>query len=450
MIDLQARLTELIAKHKVPGASVGVLHEGEITEAASGVINLNTGVEATTDTLFQIGSMTKPWTATVIMQLVDEGKVDLDAPVRTYLPSFKVADEDVAAKVTLRQLLSHTSGIDGDHFEDFGRGDDCLERYVDACDKLEQTHPLGATMSYCNTGFSVAGRIIEVLDDKVWDQSMRDRLFAPLGLTHTNTLPEEALLFRAAAGHIAPNPGDDPELAPVWILPRVAGPMGLINSTVRDVLAFAKMHLDGGGEILSRASVEAMQEQQVQVPNPHSLGSHWGVGWILFDWAGERLYGHDGNTIGQSAFLRILPSANIAITLLTNGGEASSVYRALFNDVLSDLAGITMPALPTAPATPLEMDLEPYAGTYERLSVRLDLRAEGGLLVGTSTLSGPLAEMLPNPVTNISLVPVDSETFLVSSEGQTSPPVPATFYEFEDGVPAYLHYGARTHPRRDG
>ena len=450
--SLQSRLSELIAQHKVPGAAVGVLKDGEATEAAAGVINLDTGVEATTDTLWQIGSMSKVWTTTVIMQLADEGKLDIDKPVQTYLPGFKVADPEVSATVTLRQLLSHTSGIDGDHFQDFGRGDDCLERYVDACASLNQTHPLGKTMSYCNTGFSIAGRIIEVLTDQVWDVAMRERLFAPLGLTHTNTLPEEALLFRTAVGHISLNPGDPPTRAPMWVLPRVCGPMGLINSTVADVLTFAKMHLDGGKapdgmQVLSESSVKAMQEPQVKVPDPHTLGSHWGVGWILFDWGGRKLYGHDGNTIGQSAYLRVAPDANIAITLLTNGGEAHQVYEELYRELFDELAGIRVPAFPAPPETPLEMDLAPYAGTYERLSVRLDLEVGDGQLVGTVTMSGPLSEMLPNPVQKIRLVPVDSETFLSYTEGETGPPTPAVFYDFDGGVPRYVHTGARTHPR---
>ncbi|MEX2393327.1 MAG: serine hydrolase domain-containing protein [Actinomycetota bacterium] len=447
MIDLKKRLSELLTKHRVPGAAVGVLQNGEITEAAAGVINLNTGVEATTDTLFQIGSITKVWTTTMIMQLVDEGKIELDAPVRTYLPSFQVADEDVAAKVTLRHLLTHTSGIDGDHFPDHGRGDDCIERYVDACASLEQTHALGATMSYCNTGFTIAGRIIEVLDEKGWDQALRDRIITPLGLTHTNTLPEEALLFRAAVGHIAPAPGDDPQRAPAWVLPRVAGPMGLINSTVRDTLTFAKAHMDDGAPLLSERSAKAMQEPQVEVPNRHTLGSHWGLGWILFDWDGHRVYGHDGGTLGQAAFLRIAPDAGVAVALFTNGGDAGEVYRALYNEILGDLAGITMPALPELPSTPPDVDLSAYAGTYQRLGVTIELNVEGDKLVGSSTLSGPLAEMLPNPTTKIEAAPVDAETFLVATVGAKVPPVPGTFYNFEDGAPGYLHYGGRTHPR---
>lgn len=450
---LQARLDELCKQHSVPGAAVGVFHDGEITEVACGVTNLNTGVETTTDTVFQIGSITKVWTTTLLMQLVDEGQVELDAPVRTYLPSFAVADEDVAAKVTVRHLLTHTSGIDGDHFEDFGRGDDCVERYVDACVNLHQTHPLGATMSYCNTGFSITGRIIEVLTGKIWDEVIRERLFTPLGLTHTSTLPEEAILFRAASGHISPKPGDDPELASVWMLPRIAGPMGLINSTARDVLAFAKMHLDGGKaedgtQVLSATSVRAMQERQVQVPNPHALGSHWGLGWILFDWGNRHLYGHDGGTIGQSAFLRVAPDSNLAICMLTNGGEPSRVYRTLFTELFAELADIHMPPLPEAPQVPPHLDLSLYAGAYERLNIRYDLAVKDGALAGTVTQSGPLAELLPRPVQNVSLVPVDATTFLATTEGLTAP-MPAAFFEFEDGRPRYLHVGARANRRVD-
>jgi CubicO group peptidase (beta-lactamase class C family) len=449
--QLQSRLGDLLAEHKVPGAVLGVLHKGEVIEVAAGVANLNTGIETTTDTVFQIGSMGKSWTATVIMTLVDEGSLDLDEPVQRYLPQFSVADSDVSSKVTLRHLLSHTSGIDGDHFLDTGRGDDCLERYVESCAGLGQTHPLGATMSYCNSGYSVAGRMIEVLDGKVWDQAMRDRLFAPLGLSHTSTLAEEAILERVALGHVSPKPGEPPVVSPVWTLPRSCGPMGIPNSTVGDVLAFARMHLQGGVEaggkqILSPASVKTMQEPQIEVPDPHSLGSHWGVGWILFDWNGRRLYGHDGNTLGQASFLRIAPDADLAITLLTNLSSANQVYRALFSELLSDLADIKMPPQPTPPETPFELDLSKYAGIYERLAVRIELTVDDGRLAGTVTLSGPLAKLVPNPVTKLTLTPVDTATFLALGEDSKTPS-PAVFYGFEEGIPRFLHTGARAHPR---
>ncbi len=230
---LQQRLDELRAKHHVPGASLAVLENGDVTTAASGVLNLDTGVEATVDSLFQIGSITKVWTTTVIMQLVEEGLVELDAPLRTYIPDFRVADEAASEGVTIRHLLTHASGIDGDNFSDTGRGDDALEKYVATCANLRQVHPLGATMSYCNTGFTLLGRVIEVVTGRVWDTAMRERLFTPLELTHTATLPEDVLRFRAAMGHINPT-GKEQVTAPAWGLPRTAGPPGGISSTAAD------------------------------------------------------------------------------------------------------------------------------------------------------------------------------------------------------------------------
>ena len=128
--QIQARVSELLSEYKIPSAAIGVLHDGEITDFAVGVKNLSTEEPATTDTIYQCGSMTKTWTALAFMQLVDEGKVGLDEPVRTYLPGFKVADPEVSAKVTPRHLLNHTNGIEED-FGDPGEGDDVYERMVE-------------------------------------------------------------------------------------------------------------------------------------------------------------------------------------------------------------------------------------------------------------------------------------------------------------------------------
>src|SRR5690606_5703172 len=143
-----------------------------------------------------------------------------------------------------RRLLTLSLGCEGDVFSDTGRGDDCLEKYVGLLAEVGENHPLGATWSYCNAGFSLLGRIIEQVTGKTWDDAMRELLFTPLGLTHTVTLPEEALLHSAAAGHV--DAGEEQVLAPVWGLPRSLGPAGLIAARAEDVLAFARLHLAGG------------------------------------------------------------------------------------------------------------------------------------------------------------------------------------------------------------
>src|SRR3954449_5645216 len=218
----QQRLALLADKHGVPGASLAILADGEVADTAYGVLNRRTDVEATPDSVFQIGSITKVWTATLAMQLVDEGLLDLDEPVVTYLPGFQVADPEVTRTVTTRHLLAHTSGIDGDLFLDTGRGDDSIERYVAGCATLGQNHPLGATMSYCNSGYTILGRLIEVLRGSTWDTVLRERLFAPLGRTTAGPLPEEALLHRAGVGQSTP-PGGELQVTPMWGIYRSCG-----------------------------------------------------------------------------------------------------------------------------------------------------------------------------------------------------------------------------------
>ncbi|MDF2559815.1 MAG: beta-lactamase/prolyl oligopeptidase [Microbacterium sp.] len=446
----QQRLSALAEAHKVPGATLGILRLGEEpVYAHHGILNVRTGIETTDDSVFQIGSMGKVWTASVIMRLVDDGKLDLDAPIVDYVPEFASSDPEVTRTVTMRHLLSHTSGIDGDVFTDTGRGDDTLEKYVALLDGVAQNHPLGATMSYCNSGFVLAGRVIEKITGTTWDQAMRDLLFTPLGLTHSSTLPEEAIMFRAASGHTVV--GDDgPELAPAWMLPRSMGPAGLINSTTADILAFARMHLTGGlaadgTRVLSEASVTRMQQHEVDVPDPYSLGDSWGIGWILFDWDGRKLIGHDGNTIGQSSFLRILLDEGVAVTLLSNGGNTRDLYDALFGEIYAELADLAIPAGLVPPEEPFSDDFSEFEGVYDRSGVRTEIfRDEDGLRMRT-TLNGPLAAMLPDPVQEHPLVPVRRGEFVMRPEGEQAWH-PVVFYSLPSGE-RYLHHGVRAAPK---
>jgi dipeptidyl aminopeptidase/acylaminoacyl peptidase/CubicO group peptidase (beta-lactamase class C family) len=464
----ERRLAVLAERHKVPGASLGILRlagasglhrdgrPDELTEAAYGYANFPAKIEATTDTLFQIGSMSKVWTATLAMQLVDEGKLDLDAPVADVLPELRLADAEVAKTVTMRHLLNHTSGIDGDVFTDTGRGDDCVEKYVALLSEQKQNHPLGATWSYCNAGFVLAGRVIEKLTGLTWDAALQQKIYAPLGLKHTVTLAEEALLFRTAAGHV--DVTDAPVLAPVWQLPRSLGPAGLICSTPADVLAFARMHLAGGlaadgTRVLSTESAQAMTELEADLPDKYSLGDSWGIGWIRFGWDGQRLVGHDGNTIGQSAFLRVLPDpgnpgAGLAVTLLTNGGHARDMYYELYREIFAELAGVEVPAPIEPPAEPVTADITPHLGRYERAGVLEEVLAsteknEGPTL--RTTVTGPIAEMIPDPVAEYAMTPVGPDLWLVREPG-TQTWAPVTFYALPTGE-KYLHFGVRATPK---
>jgi dipeptidyl aminopeptidase/acylaminoacyl peptidase/CubicO group peptidase (beta-lactamase class C family) len=448
------RLATLTEKHRVPGAALGLLRvrpgqEDELTEVACGVLNIGTGVPVTTDSLFQIGSITKVFTATLALQLADEGRLDLDAPVAEVLPELRLADPDVTKQVTMRHLLTHTSGLDGDVFTDTGRGDDAVEKYVALLSDVGQTHRPGATWSYCNSGFALAGRVIEKLTDSTWDKALGRRIAKPLGLRHTVTLPEQALLYRTAVGHVGEDT-DEISRAPVWMLPRSVGPAGLICASAADVLAFARLHLTGGlapdgSRVLSAASAAAMAELQAELPDRHSLGDSWGLGWMRFGWNGRRLIGHDGNTIGQSAFLRVLPDEGLAVALLTNGGNARDLYQELYREIFAELGGVDLPAPLAPPDPPFAADITPHLGRYERASAQLDVLAgpDGPVLRNTTT--GPLAKLTPDPVTEYPLVAVGPGLYVVR-EPHARTWSPVTFYQLRTGE-QFLHFGGRATPK---
>jgi len=416
------QLPALLAKHKVPGAAIGVYVNGEVFDFASGVLSHATGVEATADSVFQVGSITKTWTATLVMQLADEGLLDLDATVVTYLPDFDLADSDAAKAMTVRQLLCHKAGFEGDIFTDTGNNDDCVEKYVATLRDDPQLFAPDEMFSYNNAGFCVLGRIIEVLRAKPFDQALREHLFTPLGLTHAATDANSAILFRAAVGHL-PNPDENglPVPAPMWSLVKSNAPAGaMLAMRPRDLLAFAAMHLNGGKaadgtQVLSADSAAAMQEKQVTVPPLGLMGTHWGLGWELFDFPTGFVFGHDGGTIGQSAFLRIVPGKNVAIALLTNGGNPIAVYFEVYRHLLKVLADIDLPANPVPPANPEQIDAAKYLGTYANSMGKTEItQDEDGRIWMTETPLGELAALI-GEVEKTELVHLENDTLIAAT-----------------------------------
>jgi CubicO group peptidase (beta-lactamase class C family) len=456
-VELQTRLEELIAEHNVPGAQLAVLDGDEITEVAAGVLSVRTGCLVTPDALFLPGSIGKLYTATLVMMLVDDGKLDLDTPIRAYLPGFRVHDERAAEIVTPRNLLSHTSGFDGDHFTDMGRGDDALERYVEGCADLPQIADPGTIWSYSNSSYSILGRIVEVLNGKTFEEVMRERLFAPLGLEHSVSFAEEALLHPTAVGH-EPDPADASRrvIAQPWGLGRAFGPMGsALVASAGDVLRFVRLHLDGGvapgGErLLSEASVAAMQDEQIRLVDD-TLGAGWGLGWILDRFGSADVIGHDGNSIGQNAFMRVAPKERFGFCLQTNVGSALLMYR----ELAQELFGRRFGGGPKPDAEPLESlavaDPARYTGVYEREGLRLEVTAndQGHLLATVNPTHAVAQSQGWPPMVDLPLRPVaQADTFLLRVPIADAD-LPAVFFAPGEpgGRPTYVHYGGRAKRR---
>ncbi|WP_217424043.1 serine hydrolase [Agromyces sp. Marseille-P2726] len=452
LAELESRIGLILDRYQTPGAVIGVLHRGEVTELAYGVKDISTGKPVKSDTVFQCGSLTKSWTALAFLQLVDEGKAALDEPVRSYLPRFQVADPAVSAQVTPRQLLDHTSGIE-ESYGDPGEDDDVYERMVAAILDAPQVSPLGSVHGYSAAlGYAILARIMEVIDGRPWHLIMTDRIFTPMGATSTHAWREEVDPARAARGHLIRSLEEGPIPTPVDDLPRAFGAGGGITSTASDVLALAHVYLHAGlapngHRLVSPAAIREMMTSRVPIPDPYTLGTEWALGLVVDNWHGHTVYGHDGSTIGQNARVRILPDDELALVLLSNGDPREGRHSEIFNLILAQLGTVTIPPLPI-PDLALTLDPARYIGVYERPGTRFEVTCEhGGLQVHLDVDPMQAAIMGTSDRITRDLLPVDDTHFLLPPNTPLEDMQTAAIFGFRDGRARYLHTNARLHPR---
>ncbi len=446
------RLASLATEAHLPGAVLGVLRGGDLAVVPYGVLSTRTGVETTADSVFQIGSITKTWTATMVAQLVEEGRLTYETTVAELLPDVRVGVDDVAARVTVRHLLTHSSGIDGDVFDDTGRGDDCIERYVALLAETQSAFDPGSAYSYCNSGFVVLGRIVEVLDGRTWDESLRSRLVEPLGLTDTVTSAEEAILRRAAVGHKGAQEAGTPYDA--WALPRSIGPAGGITTTAADLLAYARFHLDGGvagtGErLLGERAVRGMRDQQLPIPDKSAFPGI-GLSWRVGRWDGTEVVSHGGGTVGQMSSLWVLPEHDAAVCMLTNADNGDAVFQVLLSEVVRELTGVDPPRPPEPDPGAAPTGLGRHVGTYARKGLGFEVTEKDGQLSATVLPSFGLPGVDDEPET-LDLLPVDgSGDRFVARSDPTEAWWQVSFATLPDGR-AQLFSSGRVAPRvRDG
>jgi CubicO group peptidase (beta-lactamase class C family) len=405
---LEERLREALPGHQVPGAVLGLATVDETAVAAAGIASRLTGAPVRPDSLFAIGSVTKVYEAALVLSL----GLDLDEPVRRrHLPGFRVADAEATETITLRHLLTHSSGLEGDYLADFGRGDDVVRRYVESCASLGQLHPPGLLTSYCNSGCVVGGRAVELATHLDWDSALRERLLEPAGLTDTVSLPEDAILRPVAVGHL---PGEGgPVVTPEWSWGRSFGPAGgTPAASAPDVLAFARLHLDGGGALGSEipAAMAGWQRAWPEGIEPGLAGM--GLGWLIWDWCGTRVLGHDGSGVGCFASLRLVPDRGIAVVVLTNyevGGM--DLADELIRGVLADEAGLSPPPR-LAPIERAEVpEASRYTGTYKRLNTAYEIVERPGSGLAARVSMEAMGVVVPDDVAERSLEPAGDDLF---------------------------------------
>jgi CubicO group peptidase (beta-lactamase class C family) len=307
----------------IPGVGAGVWVEGREVLACHGVTSEENPLPVNVDTSFGVGSVSKTFTATAMMRLVADGRVELDAPVRRYLPELRLADEETAAQVTILNLLNHTSGMDWGLVFDTGEGDDALARYVEHLFELEVIALPGIRTSYSQGAYNLAGRIIETVTDQTFERAVASLVLEPLGLSHSFYLHEEVMTRRFAVGH---NRGEDGQLSIARLRrrPRGDNPGGGLASSVSDLLCFARFHLGDGhaesGERVLPAGVLRRMQQPTAALRGSNMGHAVGICWFLRDVDGVRSIGHGGSTNGQFAELLLVPERNFAVVSMSNAG----------------------------------------------------------------------------------------------------------------------------------
>lgn len=348
-----------MARLRVPGVAVAVTHAGRVYADGFGVTSVEHPLPVTADTLFQIGSTSKTFTATLAVMLIDAGQLVLDAPIRTWLPDFHTASERASAVVTLRHLLTHHTGWPGDYFKDFGRGDGALARYVAAMARAPQQLPPGSAFSYCNSGFYLLARLIEVVGGAPFEQIMAERLLVPLGLSMSSYFPEVALTHRVASGHLVRH--DGVAVARPWHMARCLNGGGGLISTARDQIAWARFHL-GDPALADVLPVAARRRMQQPHADAGGMCDQFGLGWMLSDHAGHRLVKHGGATHGFLSAFELWVGHDFACTVLTNADAGRELRDTVAAAARRHFLGIADAEPPTVP--PPREALADYAGTY--------------------------------------------------------------------------------------
>ena len=373
-------LVEAMRESRIPGAALGVLTDGREEHATFGVASASSLRPVTPDTLFQIGSLSKTYTATAVWRLIDERKLAVDGPVRRYLRGLRLSDRETIEAVTVGNLLDHSAGWYGDEIVDTGDGPYALSRYVDTrLPELPQLFRCGEFFSYNNAAFQLLGRLVELTATADYNEAMQRLVLGPLGLANTVLHRAEVLKRPYADGHTAMEVNGRQTVAvqtPLW-MPRNADPAGGIWSTTRDVLRYARLHLGllppGKSRIITAASRTAMQSPAVPVPG---LELSMGRSWFVQDVDGLRVISHDGDTLGQHTVFVAVPQRRFAFVLLLNGQPGATAGLAALDEALARYAGLAplsgrvgpLRAL-LAPKDPPEFrpgsaELRSYAGRY--------------------------------------------------------------------------------------
>jgi CubicO group peptidase (beta-lactamase class C family) len=339
-LELKARVDEILNRRPAIGLAVGVVRNGRLEFFhGHGVADIASNTPVTEDTVFRIASITKTFTAIAVMQLCEQGLIDLDAPANDYLRPYRLVPARANFRpATVRHLLTHTAGIpEARHVRDlfhpeagpfegrppilsvpFGAPLPSLAEYYHA--GLRVVAQPGTAFAYSNHGFATLGQVVEDVSGLTLERCFRERIFEPLGMEDTDLVRSERIASHLATGYTLGHRGAETVPDRDWIGAGAGG----VYSTPRDLARFAAALMNGGanehGSILRAETLATMFEPHHR-PDPRLPG--WGLGFSRGELGGHLVVGHDGILPGFNSSLLVAPDDGLAIVAFTNGSRGA-------------------------------------------------------------------------------------------------------------------------------
>ena len=381
--SLESTVSDVLRTTGTPGAVVTVVQGNRMVYSkAFGVANVETGAPMTTDLLFQLGSLTKPFTAALVLALAYDATVDLHAPLARYVSGFAPR----IGRVSLEHLLTQTSGLK-DVPGDYGLHDEsALLAYARSwTDAFAPLGP-GEAFSYSNLGFALAGLVAQEASGKLYAELMRERVLTPLGMSRATFRPTEAMTWPRAAGHDG-KPGETPAVVRPIADDTRLWPAGYLYASAGEIARFMIALLNRGAvdgrQVLPATLVDSALAPHVAVPG---LPNHtrYGYGFFIDSLRGHRSVWHAGSLPGYSSLVRLLPVHRVGVIVLANKDlvRLDRIAEEALADAVRPLGVVFTPMPPTDPDPPTVLspaELRRYQGRYEN-RWPIELRERGGVL----------------------------------------------------------------------
>ena len=323
--DFDSFIKDIMKDWNVPGLAIGIVRSNEVIYAKGfGYRDLERKLPVTTNTLFAIGSTTKAFTCTLIGILADEDKLDWDAPVRRYIPEFRLRDVHASELTTPRDLVTHRTGLPRHDAVWFNNNAISRREIVQRLAHLEGGHTFRQKFQYNNLMYVAAGHLIESVTGKTWEENTRQRIFIPLGMTNSNFSVRDS---QHTADFAIPYKEKDDMLKEIPFRNiDVVGPAGSINSSVHDMLPWLRLNLNRGkhGErrIINAATLADIHSPQMatgaEVERPYQSQPTYCLGWMLVTAHGHRVLAHGGGIDGFTTQVAVLPDDGLGIVVFAN------------------------------------------------------------------------------------------------------------------------------------